>query len=388
MVSLSVKSRLTYLIAGLVIFFSLFALWLRLIPMFSLGHADILSAVGSDDPLYNLRQVEQILANFPNYAWFDPMTYFPTGSAIYWGPLFPTIIAVACLLTGAVTRPEIIATGLVIPPLMAAATVAIMYFVGKNCGDWKTGLFASGFTAVVSGQFFYRSLYGYMDHHIGEVLFSTIFCLFYMYTIFAEKDANIDLKNFSTYKRTVLLSILTGVAYLLGFFLMPTMILFAMIVGIFTIIQFVIDVYRNRTSEYLLIINSDCFCNRNNRAPDIWNKDNRNKSLRLFCRAHLRRPRSHFGNVGVLSSRTIPERKGTILFSRRNRRFVSFVFFSPVRCPSPDFQPADRQPFCILRAGRGDEYGPGSTGLGTRSGMGGFQLRTNPDGRGRAGDAL
>ena len=40
---------------------------------------------------------------------------------------------------------------------------------------------------------------------------------------------------------------------------MPTMIIFAMIVGIFTIIQFVIDVYRGRTSEYLLVINTIIF---------------------------------------------------------------------------------------------------------------------------------
>ena len=70
---------------------------------------------------------------------------------------------------------------------MGMIMVAIMYFVGKICGDWKTGLLASGFTAVVSGQFFYRSFYGYMDHHIAEVLFSTIFCLIYMYAIFYGK---------------------------------------------------------------------------------------------------------------------------------------------------------------------------------------------------------
>jgi dolichyl-diphosphooligosaccharide--protein glycosyltransferase len=100
-----------------------------------------------------------------------------------------------------------------------------MCFVGKICGDWKTGLLAAGFTAVVSGQFFSRSLYGYMDHHIAEVLFSTIFCLLYMYTVFSEKDTKIDLKVISSYKQILLLSGLTGIAYLLGLFVMPTMIL-------------------------------------------------------------------------------------------------------------------------------------------------------------------
>jgi dolichyl-diphosphooligosaccharide--protein glycosyltransferase len=259
MISLDFKSRRFYIIAGLVGFFSIFALWLRLLPMLTMGKTDVLMLVASDDPLYNLRQVEQILANFPNYAWFDPMTRYPDGSPIYWGPLFPTIISVCCLAAGAVTRTEIISVGLVIPPIMGAVTVAVMYFVGKTCGDWKTGIISSGFTAVVTGQFYYRSLYGYMDHHIAEVLFSTLFCLCYMYAILSEKGTTIDLRNPGSYKSLILISGLAGVAYLLGLFTMPTMILFAMIAGIFTVVQFVIDVFRGRTSEYLLLINTVIF---------------------------------------------------------------------------------------------------------------------------------
>jgi oligosaccharyl transferase (archaeosortase A-associated) len=259
MISLDFKNRRFYIIVGLISFFSLFALWLRLLPMLTMGNSDVLMLVASDDPLYNLRQVEQILANFPNYAWFDAMTQYPYGTSLYWGPLFPTVIAICCFVTGAATRTEIISVGLVIPPLMAAATVAIMYFVGKTCGDWKTGILASGFTAIITGQFFYRSLYGYMDHHVAEVLFSTLFCLFYMYAILSEKETKIDLKNPGSYKTLLLISGLAGIAYLLGLFTMPTMILFAMIVGIFTVIQFIIDVFRSRTSEYLLLINITIF---------------------------------------------------------------------------------------------------------------------------------
>jgi dolichyl-diphosphooligosaccharide--protein glycosyltransferase len=259
MVYFDLKNRRTQLIIGLITVFCVFALWLRLLPMLNMGNTDVLMMVASDDPLYNLRQVEQILANFPQYAWFDPMSLFPTGMSVPWGPLFPTIIATVCLITGATTRPEIISTGLLIPPLMGVIMVAVMYFVGKTCGDWKTGLLASGFTAVVTGQFFYRSFYGYMDHHIAEVLFSTIFCLLYMIAVFSEKDSKIELKNIASYKKTLLLAGLAGIAYLLGLFVMPTMILFAMIVGIFTIIQFVIDVYRGKTSEYLLVINTIIF---------------------------------------------------------------------------------------------------------------------------------
>ncbi|WP_292424367.1 oligosaccharyl transferase, archaeosortase A system-associated [Methanoregula sp.] len=260
MVHLDFMNRRNLFIAGIVAFFVIVSLWIRLLPMLlSGGHTDILLMVGSDDPLYNLRQVEQLLANHFTYTWFDPMTLYPVGSTVYWGPLFIYISGFACLIAGAVTRPEIIGICLLVPPIMAAVTVVLMYYVGKICGDWKTGLLASGFTAVVSGQFFYRSLYGYFDHHIGEVLFSTLFCLIYIYILFSEREAKIDLKNFSTWKKTALLSGLAGIAYLLGLFLMPTIIVFALIVVIFTVIQFIISVYRNASGEYLLVANTIIF---------------------------------------------------------------------------------------------------------------------------------
>jgi len=253
------KKYRNYFIFGLLAVFVVFALWLRLLPLLMHGNGDLLNLVAMDDPMYNLRQVEQMIVHFPQYGWFDAMTLYPTGTVNYWGPLFPLILSACCILTGAATRPEIISTALLVPPLMAAATVVVMYFIGKCFGDWKTGLLAAGFTAIVSGQFFYRSSYGYLDHHIAEVLFSTIFCLFYSYAILSDKDTTIDLKQFASYQKTILLAFLAGLAYLAGLFVMPTMILFAMIVGIFTVIQFIVDIYRNRSSEYLLVINAVVF---------------------------------------------------------------------------------------------------------------------------------
>ena len=167
-----------YGIAALVALFALFALWIRLLPMFTAGNTDILNMVAMDDPMYNLRQVEVMLAGH-GYAWFEPMTTYPTGTTIYWGPLFTILLSVFCIVTGASTRPEIISAALLVPPILAAATVVVMYYVGRVFGDWKTGLLASIFTAIICGQFFTVSFYGYIDHHIAEVLFSTIFCLTY-----------------------------------------------------------------------------------------------------------------------------------------------------------------------------------------------------------------
>ncbi len=252
-------SKKNILLVGAITLLTLFALWMRLLPMFTMGNTDILSMVASDDPLYNLRQVEQLLVNFPNYAWFDPMTLYPSGSQIYWGSLFPTIVAVCCLILGATSRPDVISIGLLVPPVIGALIVPLMFFVGKTCGDWKTGLLASLFTAVVTGQYFYRSMYGYMDHHIAEVFFSALFCLMYMYVLMQVNSHKVNLKDVNTYKEILFLSALTGIVYVLGLYTMPTMILFAMIVGIFTAVLFVVNMMRGKNSEYLLIINTVVF---------------------------------------------------------------------------------------------------------------------------------
>ncbi len=259
MIQSDCKNYRNYGIAVLVTLFALFALWIRLIPMFHTGSTDILEMVAMDDPMYNLRQVEVMLAQFPGYAWFEPMTMYPVGTPIYWGPLFTTILSVFCLITGASTRPAIIASCLLVPPLLAAVTVVVMYYTGRVFGDWKTGLLASGFTAIICGQFFTVSFYGYIDHHIAEVLFSTIFCLLYGYTLVSENDRKIDFRDFGTYRQTLFLSLLCGAAYLLGLFVMPTMILFAMIVAIFTGVQFIIEFARGRSGDYLLVINVTTF---------------------------------------------------------------------------------------------------------------------------------
>lgn len=259
---MSVKIPVTLpqlLIALAVFLFAAFAFWLRIIPLLTTGSPDPLAMVAMDDPLYNLRQTEIILAHFPQYSWFDAMTNYPYGTSIYWGPVLPMTIAILCLLTGAASQPEIIRTALLITPLFAAAIVVLMYWVGRAFGDWKTGFAASGFTAVITGQFFTYSMYGYIDHHIAEVFFSTLFCLLYTAAVLSVKETGIRLDDTAGWRTTAVLAFLAGIGYLLGLFTMPTMILFAMIVGLFTIIQSIVDVFRNRTTEYLVLINGIVF---------------------------------------------------------------------------------------------------------------------------------
>jgi oligosaccharyl transferase (archaeosortase A-associated) len=244
-----------YFIIILLAVFIAFVLWIRLIPLLQMGNTDILNLAGSDDPLYNLRQIEQMMKNYPQYGWFDPMTLFPTGLTVHWGPLFIIISSTIVMLAGASARPEIIKIALMVPPIIAAFMVPVMFLLARKISDWKVGIIAAGLIAIVSGQFFFRALYGYLDHHIAEVLFSTIFVLAYVWCMWWAKEHPVDIAKRETLIKPIILAIIAGVAYILGLFIMPTMVLFAMIIGIFTVIQFIWDFYRHKSSDYLLVTN-------------------------------------------------------------------------------------------------------------------------------------
>ena len=251
-----------YLILLALVLIGILCLWIRLNPLSNLqtiAGGDPLTLSASDDPLYNFRQVELIIRHFWAYPWFDPMTLYPFGQVIYWGPLFPTIAALVCMALGMTTRPDVIFISQLIPPVMAVAMVPIVYFIGKRMADWRTGLLAALFTAIIPGQYLQRSLFGYFDHHIAEVLFSTLFCLGYIFILVYTKRHPVDFSRLESLRTPAILSLLTGGAYLLGLFTMPTMILFALIVAAFTVVQFVWDFFRRRPSDYLLLANTIIF---------------------------------------------------------------------------------------------------------------------------------
>ncbi|MBN1195465.1 MAG: oligosaccharyl transferase, archaeosortase A system-associated [Methanomicrobiaceae archaeon] len=248
----------TPIIIVLIILFSLLALWIRLIPEPALVSDAGVNLLGND-PWYNLRQIEATSANFPGYAWYDPMSLYPSGMPIYWGPLFIQITAFIGILVGASTRPELMHVASLVPPIMATAMVPTMYFLGKSLTDRKTGLIASLFIAVITGQYLYRSLFGFVDHHIAEVLFSTLFCLLYILTLKNSAGRRIDPKDPETFKKPVIFGFIAGIAYVIGLMVMPTMVLFALIVAAFTLVQFIWDFYRETPSDYLLLVNGVIF---------------------------------------------------------------------------------------------------------------------------------
>lgn len=251
------RTRRTILIFLLLVFM-LAALWIRSLPHAFLVRDGVTTVIGSD-PWYTLRQIEAMTAHYPVYSWFDPMTAYPTGKEIGWGPLFPFLAATACVLAGATSRPEFIYVAAWAPPLLAAATVPVMYLLGRQLESWKTGIVAAGLIPFVSLAYYYRSVFGFVDHHVTEVLFSTLFCLCYSAALGHASTLSFPSPDKKALGNSLLLSSAAGAAYLLGLLNAPTMILFALIAAGFIVLQFMREHRRSRHGEYLLLVNGVTF---------------------------------------------------------------------------------------------------------------------------------
>ncbi|HIJ06509.1 MAG: Oligosaccharyl transferase, STT3 subunit [Methanomicrobiales archaeon 53_19] len=254
------KNGLRYSFIGVCLLaFSYLTFWLRTLPISRIVSDNWVNLLGND-PWYSLRQIEQMALDFPAYSWFDPMTHFPLGEVIYWGPLFRLLAVVLVILAGASTRPEIMYVASFLPPLMAVAMVPMMYGIGAKLVDWKTGLVSAGFIAIVGGQYAYRSLFGFVDHHIAETLFSTLFCLCFIIALLKLKESGVSLTDLQSLKNPVLIyPALAGVAFLLGFYNMTTMVMFGFIVAVYTLVQMILDHVRKQASDYLVLTNCVTF---------------------------------------------------------------------------------------------------------------------------------
>ncbi len=249
------KKHQSYLIVALLLFFMGIALALRMIPALFIKDPGFLYIFDTDS-WYTMRQIEVMVRDFPQYNWFDPMTAYPTGKAIDWGPLYPSIAAALSLLTGSTTREGIIYSSGWVAPIMAMIMVPVIFQLGKTVWNWKAGIVAAGLISVVSIQYFSLSSYGWADHHIAEILFSTLFFLAYISTLLFTKNQPLDIKQWKTLLFPVFLSIVTGIIYFLALLSSTTVILSLIIIAVYTLIQYVVDYFSDHDSTYLLGVNS------------------------------------------------------------------------------------------------------------------------------------
>jgi len=233
----------------------LISFWLRaIISLKSVFVGNDVIFAGDGDPWYHMMLAISTALNFQR-PWFDPMTYFPHGMPIPYGPFNSWAIAIPSLMMG-LGHPSIhlIETvGAFFPAVLGAMLVIPVYFIGRELGGKSCGLISALIVAVLPGQIFERSALGFPDHHVSESLLSAFAILFFMLAVSSGKGMSFESvrKDWTKLKTPLIYSVLAGIS--LGLYLdaWDSGFLFEGIILIFIILQSMVDHLKNRNAEYL-----------------------------------------------------------------------------------------------------------------------------------------
>lgn len=243
--------------------FCCFALWLRTGPPYEgvLGGSYVMFA--ENDGWYNMRLIENLVQHFPFRNSFEPYTMYPYGQSVPFAPFFDWFIALVIWIAG-LGHPS---TELVekmsaySPAVMGALTVIPVYFIGKEIFSRNAGLLAAGLLAILPGEFLFRSILGFTDHHIAEVLFSTLTILFFIMAIKRAQAAQITFsqirhREWSSIKKPLLFALLSG--FFLGIYILSWIgaAIFIFIILVYVFIRYIMDHLNGKPTDYLAVIST------------------------------------------------------------------------------------------------------------------------------------
>ena len=251
-----IKSSLPYTLAVAIIGFV--SLWIRMRTYDSVFLSNGFVRFLTNDAWYHMRTLNVLLENYPHRMFFNPMTNYPNGSYIHFGPLFDQMMAITSLILGlgSPSQDLVNTVGAYFPAVLGALTVIPVYYIGKYLGGRKTGILAAILIAFAPGQFLQRSLLGFTDHHVAESLFSTLFIMFFMLAIITAKKKNLRFedvlnKNLSVIKEPLIYSVIAGVMYSAYQLSWPGASLFLLVAMVYAVVQYVLDNFHGESGDYL-----------------------------------------------------------------------------------------------------------------------------------------
>ena len=250
-------------IFGILLAIFLFSFYIR-----GITHIDVVFNRGivgfaMDDSVFQMRLVENTIHFFPHRIFYDAFTMYPYGSQLAWGPLFDQMIAFLAIIAGFITnggmpaQTTIDTIGAFFPAILGALIVFPVYFIGKELMDDKAGLLGAFLIAILPGQFLSRSVLGFTDHHVAEVFFTTLMMMFFIMAIKKSENITFDHwlnRDWAALKIPVIYSLLAGISFGAYLLTWTTGVFFAVIFGIFIVVQYIIDHFRGKSTEYLGIV--------------------------------------------------------------------------------------------------------------------------------------
>ena len=215
----------------------------------------------TDDAWYHMRLVENLIQHFPHRIYFEAYTYYPHGTVVPWPPFYDWLMAGAALIIGLGHPSQHLVETVVAftPAILGALTVIPVYFIGKELFNRWVGVISAAILVVLPSEFLSRSLLGFTDHHVAEVLFSSVTILFLIMAVKRAREREISFshlvnKDWSVIKKPLIYTLLAGV--FLGIYLLTWVggLMLVFIIFAYLGIQFIVDHLRGKSTDYLCII--------------------------------------------------------------------------------------------------------------------------------------
>jgi oligosaccharyl transferase (archaeosortase A-associated) len=211
------------------------------------------------DAWYHMMLTKGVVINLQR-LWFDPMTYFPHGTSVPYGPFNDWAMAIISLLLG-LGHPgmhTIDAVGAFFPAVLGALVVIPVYLLGRAIGGKPSGLISAFIIAVLPGGFLERTMLGFADHDAAELLLSTLTMMFFMMAMRTGRGLTFKSiqENWSVSRRPLMYVLLAGVS--LGLYLDAWQegFLFEGIIIAFVAVQSIVNYLMGREMEYLIVSSS------------------------------------------------------------------------------------------------------------------------------------
>ena len=221
------------------------SLLLRIIPPYNQIFTNLGIKFAMNDAYYHMRLIDNLVANFPNFSYYDPYFVFPGTTVIGGVHFFDWLLATITWVVGLgnPTPDTVDLVGVYTPPILAALLIIPVYFIGKSVFNKQAGVIGALLVAILPGEFLGRSILGATDHHVAEVLFSTAAIMFFILAI----------KSSST-KWTRAFAILAGL--LLGVYLLTWLggLLFVLIICLWLAVQVTSNHLRRESSARIASI--------------------------------------------------------------------------------------------------------------------------------------
>jgi len=255
------------LIAGILLAVSFgAALYLRVaLPYDKVFVGDWIKFTGVDAYFF-MRLVDNLVHNFPHLIAFDPYFLYPGGSGISTLQFWPYLISGVTWLIGfgSPTQHTVDMVGVYFPAVLGALTTIPVYFIGKALFSRWAGIIAAGLVAIFPGEFLGRSILGFTDYHVAEVLFTTVSMLFLILAVKAGRDNQLTFgrlwhRQWATVAKPFIYSLLAGIFLGIYFLTWAGALLFVFIIFAYLVVQFIIDHLKSRSTEYLCFVSTIVF---------------------------------------------------------------------------------------------------------------------------------